>query len=350
MTLSEQDSAVVASDQPEAALRVFGLQSAEGPEVAHMVPVAAIHPGKPIRARGLDEDHVALLTEVENDLPAILVHRQSMQIIDGAHRFAAALRKGERLIAVRFFHGSYADAFVAGVEANVTHGLPLLLSDRKNAAAQILADKPELSDRACAHIAGLSKATVAKIRASSGWESQRADKRVGNDGRIRPLNSNEGRSQAAQLLREQPTASLRDIANQTGLSSSTVSDVRKRLAAGRDPTVSNRGTASRLDNDTERQEQLAADTGKSHAAGNEGGHTNARNSKEEIIARLSHDPSVIGKESGRDLLRLLGRHAISMSDVPENSGEIPPHRRPLVALLARRSAAAWMELLKLMED
>ena len=348
MTPSVQRSAAAVSDQPEAP-RVFGLQSAEGSEVPQMVPVADIRPGMPIRAGGLDADHVTLLVEAESDLPAILVHRQTMQIIDGAHRFAAALRKGDQLVAVRFFYGSYADAFAAGVEANVTHGLPLSLSDRKNAAGQILADKPELSDRACAHITGLSKSTVAKIRACSGREGRDANKRIGNDGRIRPLNSNEGRSRAAQLLREQPTASLRDIANQAGLSSSTVSDVRKRLATGRDPTVSNRGNARRPDGGTERQQRIT-DTDKSLKLTDARERANARDGKKEILARLGRDPSVIGKESGRDLLRFLDRHAINMSDLPDHAAEIPSHRRALVALLAKRSAAAWMDLLRLMED
>lgn len=348
MRPSAQHSATAVSDQRDAP-RVLGLQSAEESEVPHMVPIASLRLGMPIRAGGLDEDHVTLLVEAENDLPAILVHRQSMQIIDGAHRFTAALRKGDEQVAVRFFHGSHADAFAAGVEANVTHGLPLSLSDRRNAVAQILADKPELSDRACAHITGLSKSTVAKIRASSGGEGRHADKRIGNDGRIRPLNGNEGRSLAAQLLIEQPTASLRDIANQAGVSSSTVSDVRKRLAAGRDPTVSSQGSARHPNSETEPQ-QHTTNADKSLKSADAWEHANARDGKKEILARLGRDPSVIGKESGRDLLRFLDRHAISMSDMPDHAAEIPSHRRALIALLARRSANAWMELLRLMED
>jgi hypothetical protein len=57
-------------------------------------------------------------------LPPLLVDRRSMRVIDGMHRLMAALLKKRETIDVEFFDGSYADAFLLAVEANVAHGLP----------------------------------------------------------------------------------------------------------------------------------------------------------------------------------------------------------------------------------
>jgi hypothetical protein len=48
------------------------------------------------------------------------------------------------------------------------------------------------------------------------------------------------------------------------------------------------------------------------------------------------------KESGRALLRWLSGRAIEAGDLPELAG-IPPHRRELVAKIARQSADTWLE-------
>jgi hypothetical protein len=53
-----------------------------------------------------------------------------MRIIDGMHRLLATSMKGRDTIEVWFFDDSPEDAFLRAVEANVTHGLPLLQADR----------------------------------------------------------------------------------------------------------------------------------------------------------------------------------------------------------------------------
>lgn len=62
--------------------------------------------------------------------------------------------------------------------------------------------------------------------------------RVGLDGRSRPLTANEGRKRAAQVLKENPQASLRTIAKAAGISLGTARDVRERLRRGQDPILS----------------------------------------------------------------------------------------------------------------
>jgi hypothetical protein len=103
------------------------------------VAVESLLPADPPRSGRVDEVHAALLAETDPGLPPIVVHRPTMRVIDGMHRLHAAARKGQREIAVRFFDGSEAEAFVLAVELNISHGLPLSLADRKAAAGRILA-------------------------------------------------------------------------------------------------------------------------------------------------------------------------------------------------------------------
>ncbi len=133
-----------------------------------------------------------------------------MRVIDGMHRLMAASMQGRETIDVIFFSGSEADVFLRAVQENVAHGLPLSRADRSAAVARIIASHPHMSDRAIAHSVGLAAKTVAAIRKSSGTDVPGPNARVGLDGKVRPLDSGGGRRRAAELLTEQPDASLRD--------------------------------------------------------------------------------------------------------------------------------------------
>jgi hypothetical protein len=163
-----------------------------------------------------------------------------MQLIDGVHRLLAAVSKGHETIEVEFFDGSAADAYLRGVEANVTHGFPLSQADRRAAVERILALHPQMSDRAIAQSAGLGAKTVAAIRRRTAEDSEASGQhsaRVGRDGRVRPLNGLEGRFRAAHMLAEHPQASLREVARLAGVSPTTAADVRDRLVRGTHPAV-----------------------------------------------------------------------------------------------------------------
>ena len=119
------------------------------------VAVSALREGDSPRLHGHDEAHVARLAEVEDPLPPILVDRATMQVIDGAHRLSVARLKNQATVDVIFFEGSPADAFLVAVKANVAHGLPLSLADRKAAAERIIRSHSHMSDRAIAKVSGL---------------------------------------------------------------------------------------------------------------------------------------------------------------------------------------------------
>jgi hypothetical protein len=83
---------------------------------------------------------------------------------------------------------------------------------------------------------GLSPRTVAKARHRSTAQSMQSNTRLGKDGRVRPINHAAGRLKVAALLADNPTLPIRAIAQQAGVSCSTVHNVRQRLRAGQHPT------------------------------------------------------------------------------------------------------------------
>ncbi len=195
----------------------------------------SLRPADSPRLNGEDKAHIARLAETETPLPPILVDRRTMRVIDGMHRLMAASLQGRETIDVIFFDGSEADVFLRAVQENVAHGLPLSQADRRAAAERIVTSHPHMSDRAIGHSVGLAAKTVAAIRKSSSEEIPQSNARIGRDGRVRPLDSGAGRRRAAELLTQQPDASLRDVARAAGISPATVLDVRKRLERGESP-------------------------------------------------------------------------------------------------------------------
>ena len=269
--------------------------------------------------------------ETKASLPPILVDRRTMHVIDGMHRLRAASLKGLSTIDVQFFDGSPADAFLRGVEANVTHGLPLSQTDRRAAAARIVASHPQMSDRAIGEAAGLAARTVASIRRRSTDVAPQLDARIGRDGRIRPLDRVAGRRRVAELLAEHPRASLRQLARAAGVSPATVGDVRRRLQQGQGPVP-----------DRQRQRE-AADTAQE----------TRRGSRQEVNAgppalvleKLQRDPSLRHNEQGRRLLLLLQNNAVRAEEWSIIiAAAVPPHCSVLVAQLADHYAHRWLEL------
>ena len=245
-----------------------------------------------------------------------MVQRTTMSVIDGAHRLLAARMRGQEEIDARLFDGSRASCFVMAVRANVTHGLPLSLADRKAAARNIIRLYPDWSDRMIASVSGLAARTVAGLRRPPDAENTQLDGRVGLDGRARPMNPVERRRMAVGIITEHPEASLREIAQQAGISPETARKVRLQLRTGQSKSA---GSQCR-------------DTAESSA-----------------LQALGRDPALRSREQGRLLLRML-----SALDVLEDHGEeilrnIPLHNMTRVAEAARACSRAWERFADLAE-
>lgn len=301
------------------------------------VPITAVLPGESPRAQGIDQEHIVRLAGVDGTLPPILVRRADMRVIDGMHRLFAALVKGDEAIDIEFFDGPPADAFLRAVEANVAHGLPLSLADRKAAAARIVASHPQMSNRAVAAISGLGAKAVATIRQRSSESGRRLSARVGQDGRLRPLNSADGRLRAAEVIAERPEASVREIARLAGIAPATASDVRRRLEAGNAPVPTRRTPVPSLPG--QGPSVPAVDLPFSPGGVPPTGL---------VLEKLLRDPSLRMKEEGRHLLRLL--HENEAAEWLDLGAAVPPHCVQLVGNLARRYAASWLEFAQQVED
>ncbi|MFI8911342.1 hypothetical protein ACIGW4_06945 [Streptomyces sp. NPDC053513] len=130
-------------------------------------------------------------------------------MIDGAHRVRAAVLRGTSEIDARFFHRSETDVFLPSVSANIRHGLPLSQDDRVAAAQRIFVPHAEWSDRMVASLTGLSPKRVAMTRRQVAAERPQPERRVGEDGRSRPVDGTRGRRLTAEIISRNPTASLR---------------------------------------------------------------------------------------------------------------------------------------------
>ncbi|GAB2819793.1 ParB N-terminal domain-containing protein [Streptomyces daliensis] len=289
------------------------------------------------RISGEDPEHVEALAVAQAPLPPIIVHRATMRVIDGLHRLRAAEARGQDKIAVRFFDGDEADAFVLAVESNITHGLPLSMADRKQAAGRIIVSHAQWSDRMIASVTGIAPGTVADIRRKVSAGTAVEGSRIGQDGRVRPINGAEGRRLAGELIAENPDLSLRQIARAAGISPETARDVRNRMRRGEEPLSKPRGKAR-----TRHEGRPAGPRG-----GFGSNTAPARTPIEDRIAavdRLKADPALRFSETGRTLLRLLNIHMLTAEEWEEIIDNVPPHCSGIVATLARECAGIWGEI------
>ncbi|MFI9307995.1 ParB/RepB/Spo0J family partition protein [Streptomyces triculaminicus] len=305
-----------------------------GVRYAYSVRIDNLLPADSPRLNGLDEEHARQLAEKESELPPILVHRTTLRVIDGMHRIRAAELNGRSEIAATFFDGSAAEAFLRSVVANISHGLPLSMADRKAAAGRILTSHPLLSDRAVAAYTGLAARSVGAVRRRSAADSLQVNVRIGTDGKPHPLNRAAGRIRASEVIAERPDLPLREIARVAGISVGTAHDVRTRLRRGEAPVPATRAATG--DGDGAGRVRTTARTGPDEHDGTRDPHFTLR--------RLAGDPSLRQSESGRELLRWLHTQVAMGDDWKRRMDAVPPHCADAVAELARQCSDTWRQI------
>lgn len=298
----------------------------------HLVPVSCLVAADSPRLGGLDQDHVEVLAQRE--IEPILVHRDTRRVVDGMHRLQAAKNRGEKLIPVRYLDGPVSEVFIHSVTANITHGLPLTLKDRKAAAGRILASRPDLSDRAIARITGLSPKTVGAVRRTSSEEIPHSNIRIGVDGRTRPLNAAQRREAARAFLAAHTEATLHEIAASAGVSTSTACEIRQQMRRNTPapaPTPPPHLHVARETPDWNR-------TGTTGTSAHDQHEPPGRVQRVETLAK---DPSLRLTESGRALLRWLNERAPDLEAGRQLMAAVPLHCAVAVADLANAYAREW---------
>jgi hypothetical protein len=313
-----------------------GARARRGQSGHAIVPIECLQGAYSPRLSGVDEEHAKILAQGEDALPAILVQRTTMRVIDGMHRLRAAQLRRQTSIKVRYLEVDDRTAFLRGVAENIKHGLPLTLADRKAAATRVIELYPEWSDRAVASATGLSHKTVGAIRQTCP-RAVRLSHRVGQDGRVRPINSTVHRRSAGELLAQRPDTPVREIAAAAGLSETTVRDMRNRMRRGQLPIPAPR-TRSRH----------TADSGAA-CDDPDGIHSdNAHVDIATVLDGLGKDPALQYSATGRLLLRWFRTH-FPVAPPDEFVQALPTHCLPVLARLTRRYALFWVRLAETIE-
>lgn len=227
---------VSAEGVDESARSEFDLKNLEQLPACDVL-VSSLSAGVSLRQGGTDSAHIQLLVDAAGsaELPPILVQIDGYRVIDGLHRLEVAKLRGDGSIKARFVDCSNSEALVIAMKANGSHGLPLSKADRVSGARRVLGSHPDWSDRAVARITGLSAKTIASMREKPAEGTPLDGKRIGRDGRRRPVGPGEGRRRAAEYIAAHPHAPLRQVARETDVSLGTVHDVSARLRRGESP-------------------------------------------------------------------------------------------------------------------
>ena len=170
--------------------------------------------------------------------------------------------------------------------------------------------------------------------------------RTGLDGRVRPLNSADARRLASDVIAERPEASLREVARATGISPTTVRDVKERMRRGVDPVPARQRIAA---DDVGRHPDRPRRSPGQDASSDGTADPAATWDRRALLQNLSKDPSLRFTDSGRALLRMLFARAGGPDGWREQVPIIPPHCAYTVAEVARRCAAEWQEFANQLE-
>jgi ParB-like chromosome segregation protein Spo0J len=296
--------------------------------VGSTVPVllASLVEAEAPRIGGLDDSHVQLLAALRPEaLPPILVRRTSLRVIDGAHRVAAARRRGERSICATMCDGTDEDCFIASVTLNVSHGKPLTFAERRRAAERLLIAHSTWSDRSIADICAVAPSTVAGLRNLLGETDERSSARLGRDGIVRPFDAARARAEAQALMTESPGTSLRQVARTVGASVATVRDVRKRMTET---------AASDAPDRWERTATLSPHTNQEHATD---------------VEVLEMDSALRG-DNARRFLDWFNGHLVRNEQWEPLAGELPLSRLYPIIDEAYRCARVWNDLATYLES
>jgi transposase-like protein len=281
-------------------------------------------------------EHIQLLAAYAGDLLPIIVHYETMCVIDGVHRLRAAQLNGQAQIPAIFFHGSAADAFVLSVKANIAHGLPLSLTERKRAGERIIRSHRHWSDRTIACAVGLAPGTVAAIRRRLIPAAGEDETRTGRDGRIRPRDGRTKREHAAQFMASNPGMSLRAVGRAIGISPETARSVRNSLQQGEGlaEPEDNAKPDARMASEQESARRARRDKIPPRLTGD---------SSRVILESLRSDPVLRYSANGRTLLRLLQLHLAEVKGWEAIVDSVPAHRCDALADLGRECMRIWAD-------
>jgi ParB/Sulfiredoxin domain len=310
---------------------------------AREVAVAALSPGLGLRHSGTNAAHVQVLADASGaaELPPILVQEDGWRVIDGLHRLEAAKLRGGDTVKARFVDCTDSEALVLAMKANSSHGLPLSKADRVFGAKRVLAAHPHWSDRAIATITGLSAKTIASLRTQSAGGAHLGSKRLGRDGKRRPVTAGEGRRRVAEYVIAHPGAPLRQVARETDVSLGTVHDVCARLRRGADPERNgHRAPAARPAAHPVAPAATVAPAAEITPLCRKT-HSEPPPAWAQLAAKMANDPTIRYTEGGKKFLRWMSMHAAEPQQWREFINAIPAHWFSVLAPMVDSISQEW---------
>ena len=238
MAVTEHQSALYGDEDPSAAR---GRRAHAGcrtltflPHVPSVVRVEELSFGPEIRDGRRSEQRIAQLIASAGTWEPIVVHRSHQVVVDGRLRVIAARRLGMVELPVVWFDGDDDERVVEFVRRNCETDDDLSTEERQEAVRHVLSAHPDWADRRIGELCGISPKTVAQVRSrvsdpDEACYGDRVERRVGRDGRSRPVDAAAQREKVAEALRDDPNASLRTIAGRVGVSPETVRRVRSAM-------------------------------------------------------------------------------------------------------------------------
>jgi ParB-like chromosome segregation protein Spo0J len=314
--------------------------------VKHLL-LDGLAPGFFVRSSGTDPAHVRMLVEAATsaDLPAILVQASNSRIVDGMHRYEASRLRGDETIAVRLIDCSDRDAFILAVKANIRHGLPLARADRTASAQRIVEWHPDWSDRAIGMATALSAKTIAGIRRRCGSESHVSGKRLGRDGKRRPVTAAAGRRRAAEYLAQRPDAPLREVAREADVALATAHDVRARVRRGVDPVARRTRVVQPAVDESEHGESTSSTEVGPEAPASNAAVRNVPSAQpwSTLLPKLANDPSLRYNDCGRAFVSWMVRHVMIEKEWERHLETVPVHWLQQLSQFAVRVGQEWLE-------
>ena len=136
----------------------------------------------------LDDFTVERYADSWQRLPPVVVFEvdDSLMLVDGFHRHAAAVMLGRKTMPAEVRHGTFNDALDFAASVNLFHGLPLTRAERRRAVEVKLKLHHDWSDRKMAEELAVSRELVAKTRRHliEGKQIPNNPGRVGADGKM----------------------------------------------------------------------------------------------------------------------------------------------------------------------
>ena len=198
-----------------------------------------------------------------------------------------------------------------------------------------LSAHPDWSDRAIAGITGLSANTIATLRDRPSGGPGPSGKRLGRDGRRRPVSAGEGRRRAAEYINAHPDAPLRQVARETDVSLGTVHDVSARLRRGASPEPDRRPAPAVRATDTVTVTPASPPRRKNH--------TDAPLTWAGVAPKVANDPTIRYTEGGKEFLQWMTLHATDPDGWREFLNAIPAHWLSVIAPIADSIGKEWTQ-------